>query len=104
MRCDVTARDVSSLTRCDEHASDTAAQAVQSPVPGVPGRSWLRSLPKLLRSGGSSPDSQPLGCSAPASCHMLLLSSGAQAVAFTLAPRINPIEGREGVQAELGLP
>lgn len=51
-RCDVTARDVSSLTRCDEHASDTAAEAVQSGVPGVSGRSRLRSLPKLLRSGG----------------------------------------------------
>lgn len=41
-RCDVTARDVSSLTRCDEHASDTAAEAVQSGVPGVSGRSRLR--------------------------------------------------------------
>lgn len=41
-RCDVTAGDVSSLTRCDEHASDTAAQAVQSGVPAVSGRSRLR--------------------------------------------------------------
>lgn len=68
-RCDVTARDVSSLTRCDEHASDTAAEAVQSGVPGVSGRSRLRSLPKLLRSagreGGSSPGSQPLSAALP---------------------------------------
>lgn len=100
-RCDVTARDVSSLTRCDEHASDTAAEAVQSGVPGVSGRSRLRSLPKLLRSAGREGGREgvrPAAAArrgAPAPCHMLLPSSGAPAP----APRINPPEGTEEMRA-----